>query len=122
SAHSGQQSVRAFASVLEILTSDDATLLKEFGAWYIAARDPKWLRRNALIILGNIGDPADERVAEILGDYLSHRDAVLRAHAVWATARLGLHDLLPQSDPDELVLTELRNLADSSPGSSPDII
>ncbi|MFM8955781.1 MAG: hypothetical protein ACKOH9_08350, partial [Actinomycetota bacterium] len=78
--------------------------------------------RNALIILGNIGDPADERVAEILGDYLSHRDAVLRAHAVWATARLGLHDLLPHSDPDELVLTELRNLTDSSPGSSPDII
>jgi len=104
--------IRAFASILGILTSDDATLLKDFGAWYIAGRDPKWLRRNALIVLGNIGDRGDGRVASILSSYLSHRDAVLRAHAVWATARLGLNHLLPKSDADELVTAELQSLPD----------
>ena len=27
-----------------------------WGRWYLADRDPRWLRRNALVVLGNIGD------------------------------------------------------------------
>ncbi len=101
---------RAWASVVKILVSDDQSLLSEFGAWYIADRDPKWLRRNALIILGNIADKSDEVVVELLRKYLAHKDPMLRAHAVWATARLGLNSLLPETDDDELVMTELRSL------------
>ena len=100
----------AWVSVQKILLADDESLLKEFGAWYIANRDPKWLRRNALVILGNIGDADDELVVELLQKYCNHRDAILRSHAVWAAARLGLNHLLPLSEDDEIVLAELRAL------------
>ena len=100
----------AWVSVQKILLADDESLLKEFGAWYIANRDPKWLRRNALVILGNIGDANDELVVELLQKYCNHSDAILRSHAVWAAARLGLNHLLPVSEDDEIVLAELRAL------------
>lgn len=100
----------AWVSVQKILLADDESLLKEFGAWYIANRDPKWLRRNALVILGNIGDADDKLVVELLQKYCNHGDAILRSHAVWAAARLGLNHLLPASEDDEIVLAELRAL------------
>ena len=100
----------AWVSVQKILLADDESLLKEFGAWYIANRDPKWLRRNALVILGNIGDANDKLVVELLQKYCNHSDAILRSHAVWAAARLGLSHLLPVSEDDEIVLAELRAL------------
>jgi epoxyqueuosine reductase len=100
----------AWVSVQKILLADDESLLKEFGAWYIANRDPKWLRRNALVILGNIGDADDKLVVELLQKYCNHGDAILRSHAVWAAARLGLNHLLPVSEDDEIVLAELRAL------------
>lgn len=100
----------AWVSVQKILLADDESLLKEFGAWYIANRDPKWLRRNALVILGNIGDANDKLVVELLQKYCNHGDAILRSHAVWAAARLGLNHLLPLNEDDEIVLAELRAL------------
>ena len=100
----------AWVSVQKILLADDDSLLREFGAWYIANRDPKWLRRNALVILGNIGDANDKLVVELLQKYCNHGDAILRSHAVWAAARLGLNHLLPLSEDDEIVLAELRAL------------
>lgn len=89
----------------ELLTADDDALLERFGRWYIAERDPRWLRRNALVILGNVATvPADEWAREILGRYLSHRDPMLRAHAVWTARRLGIDELLDavrhDTDPD----------------------
>ncbi|MFM8520894.1 MAG: HEAT repeat domain-containing protein, partial [Acidimicrobiaceae bacterium] len=86
------------------------SLLGEFGAWYIADRNPKWLRRNALIILGNIGDANDSTVVELLIKYLHHTDPVLRAHAVWAAARLGLTEMIDETDDDQLVQAELQSL------------
>ena len=32
------------------------------GRWYIPGRQPRYLRRNALIVLGNTGDPSDPAV------------------------------------------------------------
>ena len=103
-------SAKPWASVAAILINDDESLLSEFGAWYIADRNPKWLRRNALIILGNIGDASDSTVVELLDKYLHHADPVLRAHAVWAAARLGLNHLIDKTDDDQLVQAELRSL------------
>ena len=101
---------RAWTSVATILSVDDETLLNNFNAWYIADRDPKWLRRNALIILGNVGDASDESTQSILKRYLMHSEPILRAHAVWATARLGLNHLLPSKDSDPIVQAELDTL------------
>ena len=101
---------RAWTSVATILSVDDETLLNNFNAWYIADRDPKWLRRNALIILGNVGDAFDENTQSILKRYLIDSEPILRAHAVWATARLGLNHLLPSKDSDPIVQAELDTL------------
>ncbi|MEY3092433.1 MAG: tRNA epoxyqueuosine(34) reductase QueG [Actinomycetota bacterium] len=100
----------AFVDVMEVLTADDDHLLDRFGRWYLAERDPRWLRRNALVILGNIAStPVDEPVLEVLRHYLSHRDPMLRAHAVWAAGRLGRPDLVSAlvDDPDPDVRAEL---------------
>ncbi|MFM8562759.1 MAG: tRNA epoxyqueuosine(34) reductase QueG [Acidimicrobiia bacterium] len=83
-----------FVDVLDLLWSDDARLLEVYGRWYLAGRNPVWLRRNALVIVGNVADvPADDRVVAVLRHYLGVDDAMLRAHAVWACRRLGLDDL-----------------------------
>ncbi len=80
----------AWVDVLDLLAADDATLLARHGRWYIAGRDPRWLRRNALVVLGNIADPTDRRVVDVLAAYRNGDDALLAEHAAWASRRLGL--------------------------------
>ena len=101
---------QAWASVMSVLNLDDKTLLENFKAWYIADRDPKWLRRNALIILGNVANASDQDTQNILKRYLVDRDPILRAHAVWAAGRLGLKQFLPTTDSDPIVQAELDSL------------
>jgi epoxyqueuosine reductase len=81
----------AWVDVLDLLDAEDETLLARHGRWYIAGRDPRWLRRNALVVLGNTADPADPRVTAALARYRHDDDEVLADHARWASARLGLH-------------------------------
>lgn len=99
--------VQAQVDVLDLLDASDHELLASYGRWYLADRDPRWLRRNALVVLGNTADPSEARTVAVLGRYLSHRDPILRAHAVWAARRLSLDALLPASDPDPDVSAEL---------------
>lgn len=84
----------AWVDLLEMLALSDADLLDRFGRWYIPARRPRYLRRNALVVLGNVGDPGDRRVVGALRDALADDDPLVRAHAVWAARRLGLEDLI----------------------------
>ena len=95
--------------VLSMLEAPDDALLAEYRRWYIPKRDPRYLRRNALIVLGNTGSPGDARTRAALAAALASDDAMLRAHAVWAAKRLGLDALLvelgDESDPG--VLEEL---------------
>jgi epoxyqueuosine reductase len=93
--------------VLGLLRADDETLLAAHGRWYLADRDPRWWRRNALVVLGNVGDPDDPDVVAELRRHLCHQDPMLRAHAVWAAARLGVFDLLPATDGDPDVQAEI---------------
>jgi epoxyqueuosine reductase len=97
----------AWIPVLELLNDSDEDLLAAHGSWYLAERDPRWWRRNALVVLGNTGDAADPAVVDALRRYLAHPDPMLRAHAVWAAARLERHDLLPVTDADPDVTAEL---------------
>jgi epoxyqueuosine reductase len=80
---------QAWVDVLDLLDADDATLLDRHGRWYIAGRDPRWLRRNALVIIGNTADPRDPRVAAVLDRYREGDDALLAEHARWAADRLA---------------------------------
>jgi epoxyqueuosine reductase len=70
--------------LVAMLDADDAALLARYGRWYIAERDPRWLRRNALVALGNVGD---ERTDAVLARYRDGDDAVLAEHAAWALQR-----------------------------------
>lgn len=83
-----------WVDLLDLLAADDASLVDRHGRWYIAGRDPRWLRRNALVALGNVGEPTDDRVAAAVQDALTGDDAMLAAHAAWAARRLGRPDLL----------------------------
>jgi epoxyqueuosine reductase len=98
--------------VLELLTGDDEQLLDGYGRWYIADRQPRYIRRNALIVLGNAGRADDTATEQVLRRYLADPDPLLRAHAVWAAARMGRRDLLDAvtDDPDPKVRFELADL------------
>ena len=84
--------VEAWVDVLDLLDADDETLLARHGRWYLAGRDPRWLRRNALVVLGNTGDARDTRTQATLARYRQHDDALLAEHAAWASARLALDE------------------------------
>ncbi|HWM21380.1 MAG TPA: tRNA epoxyqueuosine(34) reductase QueG [Ilumatobacteraceae bacterium] len=80
---------QAWVDVLDVLDSSDADLIDRYGRWYLAGRDPRWWRRNALIVLGNTGDASDDRTVATIHRYRTSSDPILREHADWAAARLG---------------------------------
>jgi epoxyqueuosine reductase len=80
----------AWVDVLDLLDATDDEVLARWGRWYLADREPRWLRRNALVVLGNRGQAGDPRVRAALARYLADTDPVLRSHAAWAADRLGL--------------------------------
>ena len=99
---------RPWAHLIALLDPDDAVVLARAERWYIPKRDLRYVRRNALVVLGNIGERSAPEVVEVLRRYLGHEDPLLRAHAVWAARRLGRADLLPSArEEDPLVLAEL---------------
>ena len=75
---------------MELLEADEADLLARHGRWYIARREPRYLRRNALVALGNVGDATDERVVAVLERYLAGDDEMLQRHAAWAAGQIGI--------------------------------
>ena len=80
----------AWVALVELLEASDADLVERFGRWYIPRRQGRYVRRNALVALGNVGDGSDPRVVETLRGALTDPDPLIRGHAVWAAARLGL--------------------------------
>jgi epoxyqueuosine reductase len=99
-----------FVALLEVLGSPDEELLDRFGRWYIPRRQGRYIRRNALVALGNTADGGDPRVVGALAAALADPDPLIRGHAAWAAGRLGLAGLAAASlageqDPD--VLAEL---------------
>jgi epoxyqueuosine reductase len=107
--HPAEPSAQPAVDVMALLNASDAEILAEVGRWYIPGRQPRYVRRNALIVLGNTGDPRDPDVAATLRRALADSDPIVRAHAVWAAARLGRPDLLEavEADPDPLVRGEM---------------
>ena len=83
-----------WVDVLDLLDADDRTLLERHGRWYIAGRDPRWLRRNALVVLGNRGDLGDERTRATLARYADGSDPMLADHARWALRSLRARALV----------------------------
>ena len=78
---------REWTPALRVLAATDEELLTAFDPLYIADRDPRWLRRNALVALGNAAGLNQEGVA-VLDQYAASDDEILSEHATWALARL----------------------------------
>jgi epoxyqueuosine reductase len=102
----------AEVDLLEMLASSSPALLARHGRWYIPERDPRYLRRNALIALGNVADGQSPEVQATLERYLDGPDDLLRAHAIWAAIAAGRRDLVTSrptlgEDPSPLVRYEL---------------
>ena len=114
----------AFVDVIELLNESNESLLEKYGSWYLAERDPRWLRRNGLIILGNIAPVNNSAldnsvmspVEQVLRRYLGDIDPMLRLHALWAAVRLDRRDLVESLavDTDESVRDEYSQI-DSIP-------
>lgn len=78
-----------WVDLIDLLAADDATLLERHGRWYIADRNPRWLRRNALICVGNTATPDDDEARHALEDYRDGDDDLLAEHARWALAQIA---------------------------------
>ena len=97
--------------LIEVLGTSDRSLLRRFDHFYVPRRHARYLRRNALVALGNSGGASAELV---LAGYLGHPDKLLRVHAAWAlgvrggsTARAALEaSLIAERDDD--VLDEMK--------------
>jgi epoxyqueuosine reductase len=106
-------SAQVTVDLVDLLAAADDELLARHGRWYIPRREARYLRRNALVVLGNVADGRDPRVEGALRRALASPDGLVRAHAVWAARRLGRDDLLAgpeydlDNDPDLFVRAEL---------------
>jgi epoxyqueuosine reductase len=79
----------AWVSLVDLLAATDDELLARHGRWYIPRREARWLRRNALVVLGNVGDAGDPAVVDVLQRYAGGDDELLAEHAAWASRRLA---------------------------------
>ena len=77
---------RGRVDLRRLLEVSDVELLEDHGHFYIPRRDPDYIRRNALVAVGNVGSEDD---LGVLAGFLSHPSPMLVRHAVWAIARIG---------------------------------
>jgi epoxyqueuosine reductase len=68
-------------SLREWLERDGEELVSELDRLYVPRNEPRWLRRNALIAAGNVGDP---ELVDAVERYAHDDDPVLRDAAEWA--------------------------------------
>jgi epoxyqueuosine reductase len=69
-----------------ILALSDEQIIDRFSHWYIPGRRARFVRRNALVAIGNDPQPSD---LDLLCRHLAHQDALVRIHAAWALGMLG---------------------------------
>jgi epoxyqueuosine reductase len=73
-------------SLVDWLTRDERGLVDELDRLYIPKNDARWLRRNALVVLGNVGEAGDAPLAERFAD---DPDPALKSAAERASARIA---------------------------------
>jgi epoxyqueuosine reductase len=81
--------LRTTVPVLALLDDDDAGVLRRVDRWYVADRNPRWVRRNALVVLGNVARPGDEAAVGVLRRYADGNDELLASHARWSLAEIA---------------------------------
>jgi epoxyqueuosine reductase len=67
------------------LEEDEDVLREHYERLYVPRNDARYLRRNALVALGNVGTPEDMPLAT---PFLANGDELLREQADWAVSRI----------------------------------
>jgi epoxyqueuosine reductase len=67
------------------LEGDDVSLMRRYERLYVPKNDARYLRRNALVALGNTGALTD---LPLIGPYLESDDELLREQAEWTVAQI----------------------------------
>jgi epoxyqueuosine reductase len=70
-------------SLVEWLAADEADLGRRYERLYVPRNDPRYLKRNALVALGNTGGPEQVELLEGFDD-----DELLGPYAAWARSRI----------------------------------
>jgi epoxyqueuosine reductase len=71
--------------LVDWLEADGEELVRRYDRLYVPRNEPRWLRRNAIVALGNTGTQEHEPVLE---RYADGEDELLAEHAEWALGRL----------------------------------
>ena len=116
-------SAQPWTELCSLVTDTDTQLLARHGRFYLPAREPNILRRNALLALGNVladwakeKSLAPEKIAaaklgrQVIIDALLHESPLTRGAAAWAAGRIGAHEALRSrigEEHDETVIEEL---------------
>ena len=69
--------------------ASDDDLLRRYDRLYVPGNDARYLRRNALVALGNAGDTEH---ADLAAAYADGEDAMLQEQARWTLDRLRRRD------------------------------
>jgi epoxyqueuosine reductase len=72
-------------SLVDWLREDAAVLTQRYDRLYVPRNDARYLRRNALVALGNVGGPEHRPEIE---PFRQDDDELVREHAEWAVARI----------------------------------
>ncbi|HEX7255013.1 MAG TPA: tRNA epoxyqueuosine(34) reductase QueG [Gaiellaceae bacterium] len=80
------ESAEPLVSLVDWLEAEDADLRRRYERLFVPRNDPRYLRRNALVALGNNGLAEHRQHAE---RYAESDDELLREHAEWALSRLA---------------------------------
>jgi epoxyqueuosine reductase len=75
----------AHVRLADWLDGDPDALTQRYERLYVPKKDVRYLRRNALVALGNTGGPDDLALAE---PFLDDDDELVREQAQWAVARI----------------------------------
>ena len=76
-------------SLVDWLQRDADELRHEYDRLYVPKNDGRYLRRNAIVALGNIGTRED---VSLLDRFRDNGDDMLREHAEWAAAQIEERD------------------------------
>jgi epoxyqueuosine reductase len=76
----------AHVSLVDWLEASEEELRTRYDRLFVPKNDARYLRRNALVALGNVGGPEHRADVE---PFLDDDDPLLREHAEWALARLS---------------------------------
>jgi epoxyqueuosine reductase len=81
----GTEAGEAHVKLVDWLAADGDVLRDRYDRLYVPRNDARYLRRNALVALGNVGRREDAALAE---PFLESDDELLREHALWAVTQI----------------------------------